>query len=222
MNPSELAKGYEYEKGHYVCLSREELTQLLSVTAHQIDLREFVPPSDVDLLLFDSTFFVVPDRGGERAYALLFEALCRSGLIGVAQIAMHSRESVIVLRALGSGIVAQTLFYEGEIRRERQPRADRSRVAEQEVWLALQLMQAWTVHFEPLKYCDNYREGVQRLVQNRVRHSSKAPLRTGQPDGNLLRQLEQSLESAERKPSAASPVSPMPAPERKETKRAAS
>ncbi len=83
-------------------------------------------------------------------------------------------------------------------------------------------MQAWTVHFEPLKYRDNYREGVQRLVQNRVRRSSKAPLPSARADGSLLRQLEQSLESAERKPSAASPVSQMPARDRKEPKRATS
>ncbi len=128
-----------------------------------------------------------------------------------------------MLRAWGGGIVAQTLFYEAEIRRERQYRADRSRVTEQEVRLALQLMDAWTVHFEPLKYFDNYREGVQRLVQNRVRRTSKAPLPSTPADGgSLLRQLEQSLESAERKPSAASPVPPMPAPDRKEPKRAVS
>jgi hypothetical protein len=68
-------------------------------------------------------------------------------------------------------------------------------------------MQALAVHFEPLKDRDNCREGVQRLVQNRVRRSSKAPLRSARADGSLLRRLEQSLESAERKPSAASPVS---------------
>ena len=70
----------------------------------------------IDPVSIDSTFFVVPNRGAERAYALLYEALCRSGLFGVAQITMHSRESVVVLRPSGNGIVAQTLFYEPEIR----------------------------------------------------------------------------------------------------------
>ena len=67
---------------------------------------------EIDPVSIDSTFFVVPNRGAERAYAPLYDARCRSGLFGVARITMHSRESVVVLRQCGNGIVAQTLFYE--------------------------------------------------------------------------------------------------------------
>jgi transposase InsO family protein len=92
----DLAKGYEFEKGRYVCLHSNELAGLLLPTAREIDVREFVNPVEVEPVFIDSTFFVVPDRAGQRAYALLLEALCGSGLVGVAQIAMHSRESVLL------------------------------------------------------------------------------------------------------------------------------
>ena len=94
--------------------------------------------------------------------------------------------------------------YEGEIRRESQNRADRSRVAEQEIRLALQVMQVWTVHFEPLKYRQLPLRSAAARTEPRPR-SSKAPLRSARADGRLLRQLEQSLEAAERKPLSREP-----------------
>jgi DNA end-binding protein Ku len=94
---NDLAKGYEFEKGKYVCVSQNELAQLLPPTAGEIDIREFVSAAEIEPVFMDSTYLVVPDRVGQRAYALLLEALCRSGLAGLAQVAMHSRESVVVL-----------------------------------------------------------------------------------------------------------------------------
>ena len=105
---SDLAKGYEFAKGKYVCVSPTELAGLLPPTAREIDVREFVKPVEIEPVFIDSTFFVMPNRAGQQAYALLLEALCRSGLVGVAQVAMHSRESVLVLRPCGNSIIAQS------------------------------------------------------------------------------------------------------------------
>ena len=88
----DVAKGYEYEKDRYVCISQAELAQLLPPTTHELELRGFVQPAEIELAYFESTFYVVPDGAGQHAYAMLFEALLHSGLAGVAQITMHSRE----------------------------------------------------------------------------------------------------------------------------------
>jgi DNA end-binding protein Ku len=223
LSRSDVAKGYEYEKGRYVPISREELTQLVPPTAHEIDIREFVQPTEVEAVYFDSAFFVVPNRGSERPYALLFEALCRSGLLGVAQIAMHSRESVVVLRPYENGIVGQTIFYEAEIRRERQYRGARSVVGAQELKLALRLIQERTVRFDPLQYFDRYRDGVQVLVRERIAAQQTTAVRSCEADNSddLLNALEQSLNGTGRKESTEK-VATISAPGRKAGKRAAS
>ena len=222
---NDLAKGYEFEKGKYVCVSQNALAQLLPPTAGEIDIREFVSAAEFEPVFMDSTYLVVPDRVGQRAYALLLEALCRSGLAGLAQVAMHSRESVVVLRPCGNSIIAQTLFYEAEIRRERQYRADRSLVAAQEITLAVELMEEKTGRFEPLKYFDSYRAAVQALVRGRIEGEETASVHGCEADaggGSLLDALEHSLKPRAGKGPSSGKRTSARAPDRKQRKLAAS
>ena len=225
LSRSDVAKGYEFEKGKCVCVSPNELAGLLPPTAREIDVREFVNPAEIEPVFVDSTFFVVPDRAGQRACALLLEALCRSGLVGVAQVAMHSRESVVLLRPCQTSIIAQTPFYEAEIRRERQYRVDRSLVAAQELTLALRLIEERTMSFEPLRYFDTYREAVEALVRSRVEGQQTASVRSreaGAKAGTLLQALEQSLKPAEPNGRKGAELTAVPRRDRKQTKVAAS
>lgn len=189
----ELVKGYEYENGRYISFTRQELATQLPVTAREIELSEFVRPAEIDLLLLESSFFVLPDWGSQRAYAVLFQALSRSGLVGVSQITMHSRESVIVFRTHQQDILAQTLFYEPEVRRELQCRRQRSGAADPEVRLALRLIQERAVEFNALKYFDRYRDGVQRMVRAST-GGGRLATRTGEDPSSLLQALEKSLQ----------------------------
>ena len=224
LSRADVGKGYEYQKGRYVCISRDELTGLVPPTARETEIRQFVQPVEMDPVSIDSTFFVVPDRGAERAYALLYEALCRSGSFGVTQITMNSRESVVVLRPSGNGIVAQTLFYEPEIRRERQYRAAASMVSPKELNLALRLIEQRSAPFEPMSYFDTYREAVQRLVRTRTAGDKATRVRSFEAGdaNNLLQTLEQSLSAAAPKQTAAENVVAMSACDRKAKKRIAS
>src|SRR3954447_4566501 len=173
---------------------------------------------EIDVVLVESTFFVLPNWGSDRAYGVLCKALGRSGLIGVSQITMHSRESVIVVRAHDQGLIAQTLFYEPEVRRELQYGAGRWAVGEQEVSLALRLIQDRTVRFDPLNYYDRYRDGVQAHVRAGVT-GGLATTAEGEDATSLVQALEESLEAASRKSLAAENISPMCSPDRKMTKR---
>src|SRR5215218_5141868 len=118
VNRSELAKGYEYEPGRFLVLSRQELDSITPATAHEMQILEFVQLAEVDPRYFETSYYAAPDRGGERAYALLLEALRNSRLVGIAQVAMHRREHVVVIRPGQTGIVLHTMFYEVEVRRE--------------------------------------------------------------------------------------------------------
>ena len=161
-------------------------------------------PADIDLTYFDSTFYVVPNRSTDPAYALLFQALARTGLAGLAQITMHnSREFVVILRACGCRIIAQTLFYDGEIRREREYRVNTSAVGAKELDLARRLIHHLTVPFEPMKYFDRYRDGLQGLVRTRIAGQNTITAVDCEPAGAtpLLEALERSLKPTVRKSS---------------------
>jgi DNA end-binding protein Ku len=196
----DLTKGYEYERDAFVCVSGEELKRLRPLTARETAIQHFVKPEDIDPVAVDVAFFAVPERGAERVYALLFEALSRTGLLGIAQITMHSRESIVILRACGSGIIAQSLFYEPEIRREREYRANVSAIRPQELNLAVRLMQENIVPFDPMNYCDTYRESLLDLLRERTADQRAQSLpNTGD---ELIRALEQSVKSSGKKPAA--------------------
>jgi DNA end-binding protein Ku len=106
---SELAKGYEYEPGRFVVLSCDEMESITPRTAHEMQILEFVQLAEAGPGYFETSYYAAPDKGGERAYTLLPEALRRSGLVGIAQVAMHRREHVVVIRPGQTGIVLHTM-----------------------------------------------------------------------------------------------------------------
>ena len=222
LSRSDLAKGYKYEKGKFVCVDPNELAGLLPPTAHEIDVREFCPAGRYRTGTYRPQLLRRAEPG-QRAYAVLLEALCSSGLVGVAQVAMHSRESVLVLRPCGNSMIAQTLFYEAEIRRERQYCVDRSLVAAQELALAVRLIEERTVRFEPLNYVDNNREAVQALVRSRIEGQPRASVRdhgADDPLASLLQALEQSVKPAQRKVPTGAKVTTVPQRDSKRSKAA--
>ena len=215
---SEIVKGFEYARDQYVTLSKEELAAITPQTAREMQMLEFVQLSEVDPIYFETSYYVAPDRGGERAYSLLFEALRNSGFVGVAQIAMHNREHVVILRPGRSGIVLHTMFYETEIRRDDEYRADVSAVNQKELDLALLLIRNLEAPFEPSKYRDTYREKLDALIQSKIagEETIEAPVPKPAPVVNILEALQRSLAAApSRKPPAAEEAPEKRAPRRK-------
>lgn len=207
---SEIVKGYEYERDQYVTLSREELEAITPQTAHEMEIVEFVQLTEIDPIYYETSYYVSPDKGGERAYSLLFAALRQSGLSGVAQVAMQKREHVVILRPGRTGIVLHTMFYETEVRRADEYRADTAAVAQRELDLALLLIKNLTAPFEPDKYRDTYREKLDALIQAKISgdETVQTPAAKIAPVVNILEALQRSL--------AASPA-PKPKPPVAET-----
>lgn len=192
---SEIVKGYEYARDQYVTLTRDELAAITPQTAREMQILEFVQLSEVDPIYFETSYYTAPDKGGERAYSLLFEALRQAGFVGVAQIAMHNREHVVIVRPGRSGIVLHTMFYESEIRREDEYRADTSGVNQKELDLALLLIRNLEAPFEPAKYRDTYREKLDALIQSKIagEETVEAPAPKPAPVVNILEALQRSL-----------------------------
>lgn len=194
---SEIAKGYEYAPDRYVVLTPEELATITPQTAREMQILEFVQLSEVDPIYYETSYYLTPDKGGERAYSLLFEALRQSGLVGVAQIAMHNREHVVILRPGRRGIVLHTMFYESEIRQEDEYSADVSFVVPRELELSLLLVRNLATPFEPAKYRDTYREKLNDLIQAKIEGNEtiQPPASKPTPVVDILEALQRSLQA---------------------------
>jgi DNA end-binding protein Ku len=166
---AEIVKGYEYEKDKYVVIDEEEVKKVAPRTAKTMEVLEFVKSSDVDPIYFESSYYLAPDEAGEKPYALLFEALRKTGMVGVAKIAMHNREHIVILRPGGKGILLHTMYFRDEIRQVEEFRTDTSVVKQKELELAVTLVESLEAAFEPEKYKDNYRENLMAMIQAKVR-----------------------------------------------------
>src|SRR5271154_1170047 len=162
---SEIVKGYEYEKDRYVVIEDEEIRKVAPATAKVIEILEFVKNDQVDPVFLETSYYMAPDEAGEKPYALLFDALKKTGYAGVGKIAMHNREHIVILRPGQNGVLMHTMYYSNEIRKVDEFRTDLSLVKEKELALATSLIEALAGDFEPEKYKDNYRENLLQMIE---------------------------------------------------------
>src|ERR1700676_5446390 len=165
---TDTVKGYEYEKDHYVVIEDEDIKKVAPKTAKVMEILEFVKADQVDPVYLESSYYVAPDEGGEKPYALLFQALRESNFYGVAKVAMHNREHIIVLRPGAKGILSHTMYYQDEIRQVEEFRTDTSLVKEKELAMAKMLISSLEADFEPQKYHDEYRDNLQKMIEDKI------------------------------------------------------
>ena len=178
----QMVKGYEFSKGQYVTFSPEELKALEEKATNAIDIAEFVPLSAVDRIWLDKAYFLGPDKGGERAYRLLVEALKETGRAALGQYAVRGQQYLALVRPLGHVLVMEQLHYADELKAAAEVPVGESPVKEQELALATQLIQQTaTDEFHPERYRDTVRgrvlEAIQRKVEgaNIVEEPAEAP-----------------------------------------------
>jgi DNA end-binding protein Ku len=165
---SELVKGYEYEKDHYVEIDDEDIKKVAPKTAKVMEILEFVKADQVDPVYLESSYYMAPDEGGEKPYALLFQALRDSSYYALAKVAMHNREHIIILRPGAKGILSHTMYYQDEIRQVEEFRTDTSLVKEKELAMAKMLISSLEADFEPQKYQDTYRTNLQKMIEDKI------------------------------------------------------
>jgi DNA end-binding protein Ku len=164
----QLVKGYEYEKGKYVVVDEADIKKAAPPSSRTMEILEFVKTDQVDPVYYESSYYVAPDEAGEKPYALLFEALKRSGYVGIAKVAMHNREHIVILRPGDKGILLHTMYYEDEVRKIEEFRTDTKLVQEKELALAMTLINSLEAEFEPAKYKDGYRENLMAVIEAKV------------------------------------------------------
>ena len=201
---SEIVKGYEYEKGRYVVVDDEEIKKVAPRTAKVMEIQEFVNGADVDPVYLESSYYMAPDEGGEKPYALLFETMKQTKYYGIAKVAMHNREHVVVLRPGDKGMVLHTMYYADEVRRADEFVTDASNLKDKELALAKMLIESLVGEFEPAKYHDSYRANLRKMIEAKIAGQEvvETPETHMAPVIDIMEALRKSLEM--RKPPARS------------------
>ena len=164
----------------------------------------------MDPIYLESSYYMAPQAQGEKPYALLFEALRQAGYWGIAKLAMHSREHVVILRPGEKGILLHTMYYNDEIRKVDEFRTEGGLVKAKELELAKLLIEALVEDFDPSKYHDTYRENLQKIIEAKI--GGHKVVATPQPHlapvMDIMEALRKSL--AEKKKPARSAQEPVP------------
>jgi DNA end-binding protein Ku len=174
---SDVAKGYELPNGEMVVLTDDDLAELPLPTAHSIEVLHFSPADQVDPIMWERSYYTEPEPQGVRAYALLRDALERSGMVAVAKVALRNRETLAALRTRDGVLVLVTLMWPDEIRvPDFEFLEEDVEVRSQELKMAASLIDSMTVDFDPSQYTDQYREAVEDLVEAKIEgHEVAAP-----------------------------------------------
>ena len=194
----EIVKGYEYSDGRYVVLTNEDFENANMEKTHLIDILDFVEESEIDSRYFEKPYYLEPDKTGAKPYALLREALKRSGKVGVANYVLRNRGNIGVIKPLENVLVLNQMRYLEEVRQPDElklPSAEN--VRDQEVELALTLIEQYTTRFDPAKYKDTYVEDLKRIIEEKAQGilpepHGKAPQPTRVVD--MMDLLKKSLE----------------------------
>jgi DNA end-binding protein Ku len=198
----ETVKGYEFAKDQYVMFTPEELKALEETGTHTAEITEFVPLKSVDPVYFDKAYYLGPDKGGAKPYALLARALRDSGRCAIGRWAARGKQYIVMIRPiedLVEGLVMQQLLYAGEVRSLRDVDVPKTDVKPAELKLAQQLIeQQSSEKFDPAQYTDDVRSRIEAAVQKKVDGqeitSTEAPAETGAQVIDLMEALRASLE----------------------------
>jgi DNA end-binding protein Ku len=214
---ADMVKGYEFAKDQYVQFSAEELKALEETTTHSIDIGQFVPLESVDPVYFDGTYYLAPDKGGSKPYALLATALRKTKQCAVGRWISRGKENIIVIRPLAEGLAMHQLHFQAEVRAIKDIGLESAPVSEAELKLAEQLIAHLAAKkFDPNEYHDEFKERVEAAIQRKVAGKEVSLAEAPQPRGggnviDLMQALRASLGEKAAKPARK---------ERKEPKRA--
>jgi DNA end-binding protein Ku len=220
----EMVKGYEFAKDQYVMFTPEELKAMEEVGTHTADITEFVPLDSVDPVYFDKAYYLAPDKGGAKPYALLAAALRESNKCALGRWAARGKQYIVMLRPVEDGIVMQQLLNAEEVRSIKDIEIPQTEVKPQELKLAQMLIEQQSAEtFDPTQYKDTVTARIEAAIEKKVQGQEitlAEPEEKGAQVIDLMDALRASLERKAPAKSAPKAEEAAPAPARKPAKRA--
>ena len=188
----ETIKGYEFGKGQYVTFSDEEIKDLQEKASPAIEITEFVPLAEVEPIYFEKAYYLGPEKGGERAYRLLGEAMRETGRSALAKHAARGKEYLVLLRPYGSGLLMQQLKYGAELKSfDEVPLGEETELKPGELELAVQLIeQIASDEFRPDQYTDEVRQRLWDAIQSKIDGREVADDETEAPQAQIIDLME--------------------------------
>lgn len=204
----ELVKGFEVSKGKYVEITDEELEALEAAANRNVEIQEFVPVKAIDPVYFHKTYYLGPDKGGDKPYRLLAQAMLQEGQAAIAQFVQRGKEELVMVRPVSEDrLMLHVLYYADEVRAFDEVPAGKG-ASERELRLATQLIQHLrSKHWDPRRYHDTYRARVLALITEKQKGQTRVTPKAGPRRGkvlDLMTALKQSLASGHKKPTLSS------------------
>jgi DNA end-binding protein Ku len=200
----EIVKGYEIGPEQYVVVEPEELAALDPKATQTIDIEEFVSLDQIDPVYYEHAYYLVPDKRAEKAYALLTEAMERTGKVAIARFVMRTKQYLAAIRPAGNALVLSTMLYADEVvsteRLEGIPDLSEAELTDRELRMAESLVESLSAErFEPEKFHDTYRQRVVELIEAKAAGETlvaPAAVDTGARVVDLMAALEASVKAA--------------------------
>ncbi|MGH8514809.1 MAG: Ku protein [Gammaproteobacteria bacterium] len=201
----DMAKGYEFAKDQYVMFSPEELKALEEAGTHSADITEFIPAKAIDPVYFDKAYYLGPDKGGAKPYALLARALKESGRCALGRWAARGKQYIVLIRPMDTGLVEglvmQQLLYAAEVCSMNDVDIPKTDVKPAELKLAQQIIeQQSTDKFDPSTYTDDVRTRIEAAIQKKVEGQEITMTEAPQEGAQVIDLMEALRASLEKKP----------------------
>jgi DNA end-binding protein Ku len=209
----DLVKGYEYQRGRYVVLTKEDFKAAALEKDRRVQVSDFVPSESIDDRYFDHPYYLLPDKGGEHAYAVFRDALKHTGRIGIGKVVLRDRQHLVGVETLGDHLVLTMMRFADEmVEAPEMPVVERIKVPARELKLASDLIGALAADWKPDQYTDDYQANLQEVITGKLKgktvvlEEDEPPARADVID--LAERLKASLRAASGGRKAATPKRP--------------
>ncbi|HEX5429537.1 MAG TPA: Ku protein [Patescibacteria group bacterium] len=194
----DIVKGYEYRKGDYVILTDEDFKKANVEKTKAIEIQEFVKESEIDTIYFEKPYYLEPEKGAEKAYALLRESLKKSKKIGIAKFVLRNREKLAAIKQSGNALVLEQMRFDEDIRSTSDlSLPDSKKAGSREIEIALALIDQLTEAFDPSEFKDTYTDDLKKVIEAKAKGKpikAKGRVRKNTDVADLMSVLKKSLE----------------------------
>jgi DNA end-binding protein Ku len=199
VDPENVVRAFEVEKGRFVPIEPEDLDRLDVELTHSVDICDFVALDEIDPIYFRQAYYLVPQEGGEKSYALLARALEDTGRVGIAKVVIRNKQHLACLRVRESTLVLETMYYADEVRPAAEVGGDAAageRLRKAEVEMARSLVENLSETFDPERYDDTYRAELLELI--RAKAAGQPPPEREDEEGEVVDLMQALRESVQR------------------------
>jgi DNA end-binding protein Ku len=204
----DIVKGFEYEKERFVVLADADFEKAALATNKTFEIQDFAPEAEVDPRYFEKPYYLVPQKGGERAYALLRDAMKNTATLGIGTITLRQKQYLASIKAIGDAIVLDLMRFADEVLDADEFRFPGANYRPQELKMAEQLIGSLTEEFEPDKYKDEYRANLEKIIAAKMKGKKVTLKEAAEPEMtgviDLMDRLKESLEGKPKKTTSAS------------------